>query len=114
MTEDVGLSEPVNVSLITSGGSLVPRPFCGGGKNGLVYTVCALFPQKQGNSCTFENPPLNSNVILRCIILSLARNTAVLAAVVLCTIDFDYTMYQYCTVLYCTIVLLCDVNGVEQ
>ena len=39
--------------------SLVPRPFSGGGKNGLVYTVdaCALFPQKQGNSCTFENPP---------------------------------------------------------
>ena len=52
----------------TIGPSLVPRPFCGGGKNGLVYTVdlCALFPQKQGNSCTFENPPLNSNVILRC------------------------------------------------
>ena len=63
-----------------------PGRFEGEEKNGLVYTVdaCALFPQTQGNSCKFINPPLNSNVILRYMFtyissFSLARNTAVLA-----------------------------------
>ena len=45
-----------------------PGRFVGEGKTAwsTLLTHARYSPQKQGNSCTFENPPLNSNVILRC------------------------------------------------
>ena len=77
--------------------SLVPRPFEGEGKNGLVYTVdaCALFPQKHGYSCTFENPPL----YVRISSFSLARNTA--ATRLLCRTS---TVLYYTTFFQCSLM----------
>ena len=72
-----------------------PGRFVGEGKTAwsTLLTHARYSPQKQGNSCTFENPPLNSNVILRCMF---AYHPFPLRG------TLRYSRLLYCTVLYYT------------